>query len=59
MQEVAEYIKRCGVCMCDLSMEEVLQLINTLVYDGQIESLLPGKLARLCGATRRVRAVCE
>jgi len=39
VMEVAEYIKCAGVVSCDLTMEEVLQLVNILLYDGQIESL--------------------
>ncbi|MGB1596152.1 MAG: hypothetical protein ACPIOQ_25550 [Promethearchaeia archaeon] len=40
VQEVGDFIKGKGVVSCELTMEEVLQLVSTLEYDGLIESLL-------------------
>ncbi|EKX45520.1 DNA-directed RNA polymerase III subunit RPC34 [Guillardia theta CCMP2712] len=35
--EVRDFLKAKDVIKCDLTMEEVFQLVETLLYDGQVE----------------------
>jgi len=37
VQEVRDFIKGKGVITCELSIEEMLQLVETLVYDSKVE----------------------
>jgi len=49
VSEVGDFIKSKGVLNCDLSMDEVLQLVETLFYDGKIERYPPHYLGLPAG----------
>jgi hypothetical protein len=57
--QIQTYIKNAQIFNVDLSLEEILQLVNTLVYDGKLQQLGNHKVIPAAERKFRVRAEGE